>query len=154
MGAWLRTSGRAGREDQGEGIPGVLGVLVAGQGGEWRSRTAETVAGTPVLRADATPEVVATREDAGPHVVLDRAQFPLWVEQNGDGDGAGGGRGGGRGRSTCRRGWRRTWRGRTPDGEGWRRACSAATTGTLRGSTAGVLGGGSADFVRRRTGLR
>ena len=60
MGARLRTSGRAGREDQGEGIPGVLGVLVAGQGGEWRSRTAATVAGIPVLqRADAAPELVA-----------------------------------------------------------------------------------------------
>jgi len=55
--ARLRT---AGREDQGEGIPGVLVVLVAGQGGEWRSRTAATVAGTPGLqRADAAPELVA-----------------------------------------------------------------------------------------------
>ena len=55
-------------------------VLVAGQGGEWRSRTAATVAGTPGLqRADAAPELVATREDAGPQVVLDRAQSPLRV---------------------------------------------------------------------------
>ena len=57
MGARLRT---ARREDQGEGIPGVLVVLVAGQGGEWRSRTAATVAGTPGLHwADAVPEMVA-----------------------------------------------------------------------------------------------
>ena len=35
-------------------------VLVAGQSGEWRSRTAATVAGTPGLqRADAVPEMVA-----------------------------------------------------------------------------------------------
>jgi len=55
-----------------ERIPGVLVVLVAGQGGEWRSRTAATVAGTPGLqRADAAPELVATREDAGAQVVLD-----------------------------------------------------------------------------------
>ena len=48
------------REDQGEGIPSVLVVLVAGQSGEWRSRTAATVAGTPGLqRADAVPEMVA-----------------------------------------------------------------------------------------------
>ena len=34
-------------------------VLVAGQGGEWKSRTAATVAGTPGLqRADAAPELV------------------------------------------------------------------------------------------------
>jgi hypothetical protein len=47
-------------EDQGEGIPSVLLVLVAGQGGEWRSGTAATVAGTPGLqRADAAPELVA-----------------------------------------------------------------------------------------------
>jgi len=53
-------------------------VLVAGQGGEWRSRTAATVAGTPGLqRAAAAPELVATREDAGPQVVLGRAQSPL-----------------------------------------------------------------------------
>ena len=57
MGARLRT---VGREDQGEGIPSVLVVLVAGQSGEWRSRTAATVAGTPGLqRADAVPEMVA-----------------------------------------------------------------------------------------------
>ena len=53
-------------------------MLVAGQGGEWRSRTAATVAGTPGLqRAAAAPELVATREDAGPQVVLGRAQSPL-----------------------------------------------------------------------------
>ena len=47
-------------EDQGEGIPSVLVVLVAGQSGEWRSRTAATVAGTPGLqRADAVPEMAA-----------------------------------------------------------------------------------------------
>jgi len=35
-------------------------VLVAGQGGEWRSRTAATVAGTPGLKgAYAAPELVA-----------------------------------------------------------------------------------------------
>jgi len=77
LGARLRT---AGRQDQGEGIPGVLVVLVAGQGGTWLSRTAATVAGTPGLqRADAAPELVATREDAGPQVVLDRAQSPLRI---------------------------------------------------------------------------
>ena len=48
--------------------------------GEWQSRTAATVAGTLGLqRADAAPELVATREDAGPQVVLDRAQLPLRV---------------------------------------------------------------------------
>ena len=71
-----------------------------------------------------------------------------------DGDGAGGGRGGGRARSACRSGWRRTWRERTSDGEGWRRACSAAATGSPRGSAAGVLGGGFADCVWRQRGLR
>ena len=85
MGARLRA---AAKEDQGEGIPGVLVVLVAGQGSEWRSRTAATVAGTPGLqRADAAPELVATREDAGPQVVLDRAQSPLRVAaRRADGD--------------------------------------------------------------------
>ena len=35
-------------------------VLVAGQTGQWRSRTAATVAGTPGLqRADVVPEMVA-----------------------------------------------------------------------------------------------
>ena len=39
-------------------------VLVAGQSGEWRSRTAATVAGTPGLqRADAVPEMVARTLD-------------------------------------------------------------------------------------------
>ena len=50
------------REEQGEGIPGVLVVLVAGQGGEWRSRTTTTVAGASgewLQRADAAPELVA-----------------------------------------------------------------------------------------------
>ena len=49
-------------EEQGEGIPGVLVVLVAGQGGEWRSRTTTTVAGASgewLQRADAAPELVA-----------------------------------------------------------------------------------------------
>ena len=51
----------------GEGIPGVVVVLVAGQGVECRSRTAATVAATPGLqRTDAAPELVATREDARP----------------------------------------------------------------------------------------
>ena len=52
--------GKGGPTDQGEGIPSVLVVLVAGQTGQWRSRTAATVAGTPGLqRADAVPEMVA-----------------------------------------------------------------------------------------------
>ena len=57
LGARFRTSGM---EDQGEGIiPSVLVVFVAGQSGQWRSRTAATVAGTPELqRADAVPEMV------------------------------------------------------------------------------------------------
>ena len=42
--------------------------------------TAATVAGTLGLqRVDAAPELVATREDARPQVVLDRAQSPLRV---------------------------------------------------------------------------
>jgi len=69
------------REDQGEGIPSVLVVLVAGQSGEWRSRTAATVAGTPGLqRADAAPELVAST--LGPRWLLDRAEtsefFTFW----------------------------------------------------------------------------
>ena len=59
---------------KGEGIPIVLVVLVAGQRGQWRSRTAATVAGTPGLqRADAVPEMLAP----GGARVLDRAQSPL-----------------------------------------------------------------------------
>jgi hypothetical protein len=61
LGARLRT---AGREDQGEGIPAVLVVLVAGQGGKWRSRTTTTVAGASgkwLQRADAALELVARK---------------------------------------------------------------------------------------------
>jgi len=45
-------------------------VLVAGQSGRWRSRTAATVAGTPEA-AEGGRRAGDGREDAGPQVVLD-----------------------------------------------------------------------------------
>jgi len=64
--------GKGGPTDQGEGIPSVLVVLVAGQTGQWRSRTAATVAGTPGA-AEGGRRAGDGREDAGPQpqVVLD-----------------------------------------------------------------------------------
>ena len=59
MGARFSTAGREDQLTRG-GNTFVLVVLVAGQTGQRRSRTAATVAGTPGLqRADVVPEMVA-----------------------------------------------------------------------------------------------
>jgi len=60
----------------------VLVVLVAGQSGQWRSRTAATVAGTQGLqRADAVPEMVARMLGRGAR--LSAVSSGLWVRRGG-----------------------------------------------------------------------